>query len=196
MKVIPKATAVDWRCPFCRVAVPRGELGKFSLFAWTRAREEHRLRAHPEVDRKEYASRCRARGLRTTVSVMRKRAQSLNRHQAARQSARGVSSSSNVDLARFVPFTWPLLRKNRSGEKRFTLRAAWRCRHCPRCFYQASFARKHRCYKKMKATTRRVKQVQQLRKQAHKYPHGVADELLQRTFDTALRMLSGDALDP
>ena len=36
---------------------------------------------------------------------------------------------------------------------------------CPRCFYQASFARKHRCYKKMKATTRRVKQVQQLRKQ-------------------------------
>ena len=139
MKVIPKATAVDWRCPFCRVAVPRGELGKFSLFAWTRTREEHRLRAHPEVDRKEYASRCRARGLRTTVSVMRKRAQSLNRHQAARQSARGVSSSSNVDLARFVPFTWPLLRKNRSGEKRFTLRAAWRCRHCPRCFYQASF---------------------------------------------------------
>ena len=83
-----------------------------------------------------------------------------------------------------------MLRTNRN--KGISLRAAWRC---PRCFYVASWARKHRCYKKMKAIDRRVKTLKQLRKQAHKYVHGIDAELLRRTFETAIRMVSGEALD-
>ena len=192
MKVLPLSTPADWRCPCCRVAVPRGELENFSVTAWTRSREAHRLRAHPDIERKAFGAKCRARGIRTAVCVMRRRAQNLNRHQAARQARGGASASSSSDgaMARFVPFTWPMLRTNRN--KGISLRAAWRC---PRCFYVASWARKHRCYKKMKAIDRRVKTLKQLRKQAHKYVHGIDAELLRRTFETAIRMVSGEALD-
>ena len=174
MRVLTPGEAADWRCPLCKVGVPAGEMAKGSKAAFTQTKEAHRLRAHPRITPLDFAKRCRAFGARQELSVMRKRAQNLNRLQAKRQLAGGPNN--HVGMRGFVPFTWPRLGKNPRNQLRLRLRSAWRCKKCPRCFLNPREAREHGCSEASKATKERVRQLKHLRRQAHKYQRPSAVE--------------------
>ncbi|CAE7262781.1 unnamed protein product, partial [Symbiodinium sp. KB8] len=192
MKILPKTSPADWRCPCCRMAVPKGELQKATKTSWERSRDAHRCFAHPAIDRAEYAKLCRKTGVRTTVNVMRQRARVLNQAQARRQV--GGSASSAQGLSGFVCFTWPRLRRGKKNVKAsLGLHNAWRCRSCPAVFAGPKEAKRHRCGQKarLKGNKGRLQQLRKLQRRAPKLDHGVEASLLDRTFAMALRMLSG-----
>ena len=197
LKVLPKSAAVDWRCPCCRVAVPRGGLEVVSKTVWARAREGHRLQAHPELSRVAFAVRCRTAGTRTERNAMRLRTVNLNKGQARRQTSGGKAAAAG-SLSGFVCFTWPHLRRGKKTEAKLCLYTAWRCRRCPCVYAESKPARAHRCGEaaRLKGNKKRIKALKKLRRRAGTLRHGIAEDLLARTFDTALRMLSGEALDP
>ena len=197
LKVLPKSAAVDWRCPCCRVAVPRGGLEAVSKTVWARAREGHRLQAHPELSRVAFAVRCRTAGTRTARNAMRLRTVNLNKGQARRQTSGGKAAAAG-SMSGFVCFTWPQLRRGKKTEAKLCLYTAWRCRRCPCVYAESKPARAHRCGEaaRRKGNKKRIKALKKLRRQAGTLRHGIAEDLLARTFDTALRMLSGEALDP
>ena len=197
LKVLPKSAAVDWRCPCCRVAVPRGGLEAVSKTVWARAREGHRLQAHPELSRVAFAVRCRTAGTRTARNAMRLRTVNLNKGQARRQTSGGKAAAAG-SMSGFVCFTWPQLRRGKKTEAKLCLYTAWRCRRCPCVYAESKPARAHRCGEaaRLKGNKKRIKALKKLRRQAGTLRHGIAEDLLARTFDTALRMLSGEALDP
>ena len=197
LKVLPKSAAVDWRCPCCRVAVPRGGLEAVSKTVWARAREGHRLQAHPELSRVAFAVRCRTAGTRTARNAMRLRTVNLNKGQARRQTSGGKAAAAG-SMSGFVCFTWPQLRRGKKTEAKLCLYTAWRCRRCPCVYPDAKSARAHRCGEtaRLKGNKKRIKALKKLRRRAGTLRHGIAEDLLARTFDTALRMLSGEAMDP
>ena len=197
MKILPKASPADWRCPCCRMAVPKGEMEKAAKTAWHRSREAHRRHAHPDIERSEYAKLCRKAGVCAAGNAMRHRAMALNKHQARRQ-AGGSTSSASGPFSRFVCFTWPMLRRGKKVRPALELRTAWRCRFCPVVYVDNKQARLHKCGQtaRLKGNKGRVKKLEKLRKRAPKLCHGIDADLLERTFATALRMLSGEDVDP
>ncbi|CAE7217270.1 unnamed protein product [Symbiodinium sp. CCMP2592] len=189
LRPLPKDTQVDWRCPCCRYAVPRGELQKASSWACMKAREAHRLKAHPALSRSAYAA-C-ARNVRKDSKAMKLRVLYLNQGLAKRQ-AKGSSSSAADALAGFESFTWPVRRSDKKRPPKLMLRAAWRCRECRRCYLHLRDLRSHRCDYYGHGNKARVKALRKLRREAPKMHHGIAEDLLKRTFDNALRMLQGE----
>ena len=179
----------DWRCPLCSYGVRQGELQKVSQSKFKVARDAHRASRHEAVTPKEYAVKCRARGLHAPAVVMKRRTGALNRGVGRRFRAGIMAPSSSPTLR---PFTWPQLRNaSKQYPARLVLYSAWRCTQCVGCFRNLKDAQRHKCQGTLEWRVRsRLRALSTLRRTAHRYEHGLDAKMLEDILTSAHAMLS------
>ena len=188
---LAKGLRADWRCPLCSWGIPYGGRAGFSANAFTNTREQHRLDAHPDLSKSDFAKKCRVPACTAGGHVMRGRVSVLNR-QPGRRKVKGDA----LELEGFRGFTWPRLGIHRN-KSRLRFSSAWRCKKCTQSFLFVKLARGHKCGPANKNTVkRRVAQVRKVWQKCKGKPreHGVDDETLRTVVDSAVHMLGGHPL--
>ena len=179
---------VAWKCPRCQVGITVQDRNQISRHVFQKIRAKHRAVTHADIPIKEWRKLCTKP---PTLSFRQKR----RTHQLNSSTARR-SIFSPLSSAEFEFFSWPF-KVCVAKIPRISIRNAWRCRKCFRCFTELRDTRNHECRAilQSKCTHDRISAINVLF-DSDLLPVGFDASQFHHILHVAVRALQGQPIDP
>ena len=127
LDILPSHADAAWKCPRCQVGITSQDRNQISRHVFQKLRAKHRAVAHADITIKEWRRLCATGAPRTLAFRQKRRTHQLNSSIAKRSIFAPLASDE------FEFFSWPFKVRGAKAP-RISIRNAWRCRKCFRCF--------------------------------------------------------------
>lgn len=183
----PIGVALAWKCRFCEYGISEHDRKDISADVYRGLRRAHRRQKHPHIPVSDWR---KAHMMPTTATFrLKRRAHLLNVAAAKRKIAPTVSTEA------FEFFMWPMQVRVKKVP-RVSIRNAWRCRSCQRCFTEQRDTRAHQCVSRTssKCTKDRIDALNFLKDHPN-LPEGLNRDQFDHLLVIAIRALQGQVIN-